>query len=103
MDVVINSETLELLLDGDKQSMPYASALQAAREALDTKEEYAIITWNDEEVRDHIKDVYGYDISDEHAVDMMNLIEETNSKNYGFSFVEVEKLFATHLKHHYDK
>jgi len=103
MDVVISSETLATLLDKDACPIVRASAIEDAEMCLNTKEEYAILVWNDEEVKDRIKERFNIEISDEHAVDVLNLIEETATKTDGVCLKDIDDLFELHLKSKYDK
>jgi hypothetical protein len=101
MDVVIGSETLNTLLTAQQNSIEYATAKEEAQMCLDTKEEYGIITWTDEEVRDSIKAVFNVDLSDEHCISLLNMLEETNTKADGFNYSKLADLYLTHLSEHY--
>jgi hypothetical protein len=101
MDVVISSEVLEVLLDPKADSIQKANAQKDARMCLETKEEYAIIVWSDEEIKQIIDNRYHVTISDEHAIDILNIIEETNDGEHGVSNNTIRDIYETHIQHHY--
>jgi hypothetical protein len=101
MDVVLSSETLEALLTKEQNTIEYQNAKEDAERCLATKEEYAIIVWTDEEVKDLINDAFQVKLSDEHAIDILNIIEETNDGQTGVTNQSIREDYETHISHHY--
>jgi hypothetical protein len=102
MDVVINSATLEAILFKEQNSIEFQVAKEEIELALATKEEYAILVWNDEDVKDMIKQQFGVDISDDHAIDILDMIEETHTTAEGINMFDVHQLFKIHLSDKYE-
>jgi hypothetical protein len=101
MDVVLNSATLEALLNKEQNSIEYQTAKIEAENALSTKEEYAILVWNDEDVKDMIAQQFDVAISDEHAIDILDMIEETHTTAEGINMFDVHQLYKVHLSEKY--
>jgi hypothetical protein len=103
MKVVIDSHTLDALLNKEQNSIEFQNAKVSADRALETAEEYAVFVWCDEDVRDHIKEAFEVDLSDEDVIGILRHMENCHDCCNGITWETIESLYQNYFEKKYPR